>query len=317
MSSIGLIIPVFNKKRYIPRLLDSILNQSRFFDEIIFVDDSSSDESLSVILAWQQRHRDIMTIVVAKHDSNLGVSTARNTGISLAKSDYLYFFDADDYLHESCCETIKYHIRNEPEKKMFIFQVFDQATSRRRPILNFIKNFEGRGCNLADWQEVMAKESLFCSGGNVVISSSLTSRFNPNSRHAEDWEFYILAALEIEKEGICPYYVPKVVATYTDDDHESASRTRQVPDSLLTLPAAARLPGLTPNLRHKIVSTWAVDIFDRCSLPLALTLLKKARSELPELDYTHLALTKLVIASTLGVKRARRIKSWIQQLISR
>ena len=87
----SVIIPLYNKEKYIAQTLHSVLNQTFKNFEVLLVDDGSTDSSLAVVKTF----RDERLKVYSK--KNGGVSDARNFGIDRAKSDYIAFLDADDH----------------------------------------------------------------------------------------------------------------------------------------------------------------------------------------------------------------------------
>jgi len=86
---ISVIIPLYNRAHTLPRALDSVLAQTSRADEIIVVDDGSSDSGAELI-----RHQ--YPEVTLLQQPNLGVSAARNTGIRHARSDWIALLDSDD-----------------------------------------------------------------------------------------------------------------------------------------------------------------------------------------------------------------------------
>ncbi|MFQ5661243.1 MAG: glycosyltransferase family 2 protein [Gammaproteobacteria bacterium] len=89
MSGISVVIPVYNRATYIQRALKSVLSQTLSVDEIIVVNDGSTDNTAAILAAG---HADIRLIT----QQNQGVSTARNTGIRAAKNEWIAFLDSDD-----------------------------------------------------------------------------------------------------------------------------------------------------------------------------------------------------------------------------
>lgn len=98
--NISVVIPLYNKSEFIVRAVNSVLNQTVPPSEIIVVDDGSSDDSLDKL---KNSFSDQVTII---HQSNLGVSCARNRGILSSKSSYIALLDADDYWYEDFLEKI-------------------------------------------------------------------------------------------------------------------------------------------------------------------------------------------------------------------
>ena len=90
---ISVIIPVYNKERYLSNAIESIINQSYNDWEIVLVDDCSTDNSAKIISKYTAAHPNI---IYHKQDKNGGAAVARNTALTLAKGRYVAFLDADD-----------------------------------------------------------------------------------------------------------------------------------------------------------------------------------------------------------------------------
>lgn len=91
---ISTIIPVYNAEKYIGRCIESILAQGIDEQEIICVDDGSTDNSLSILREYESAHNNIHVLT----QKNSFAGTARNHGLSIAKGEYVHFMDADDYV---------------------------------------------------------------------------------------------------------------------------------------------------------------------------------------------------------------------------
>ena len=98
---ISVIIPIYNKERFILRILRSIQNQSFKDIEIIFCDDFSNDNSTKLIEKFQKEDG---RIILMKHDINKGTLINRNDGANIAKGEYLLFIDGDDLLVNNILE---------------------------------------------------------------------------------------------------------------------------------------------------------------------------------------------------------------------
>lgn len=88
----SIVIPLFNKEKYIGRTIDSILSQKFGNFEIIIVNDGSTDSSLSIVSQYTDKRIRII------NKPNEGVSATRNRGMSEAKGELVCFLDADDVL---------------------------------------------------------------------------------------------------------------------------------------------------------------------------------------------------------------------------
>lgn len=99
---ISVIIPVYNVEEYLRECVDSVLFQTYGNFEIILVDDGSTDSSGKICDEYLEKD-DRITVI---HQKNGGLSVARNTGLSEANGDFLYFLDSDDYISENAFETL-------------------------------------------------------------------------------------------------------------------------------------------------------------------------------------------------------------------
>ena len=107
MPEISIIVPVYNVEKYLPRCVDSILNQTFTNFELILVNDGSTDRSGIICDQYKKRDNRIKVI----HKTNEGVSKARNIGISEAKGRYIEFIDSDDWIERSLLEDTLKQIR--------------------------------------------------------------------------------------------------------------------------------------------------------------------------------------------------------------
>ena len=91
---ISVVVPIYNARRHIPSLIESICNQTYTNWELLLVDDGSLDDSLQVCQLYQQKDSRIKVL----HQENQGPSAARNAGILAATGEWVTFVDADDSL---------------------------------------------------------------------------------------------------------------------------------------------------------------------------------------------------------------------------
>lgn len=89
---ISIIIPLYNKAESIKTTLESVLSQSYTDFEVLIIDDGSTDDSKNIV---SEIHDDRIRYI---YKDNGGVSSARNYGAMNAKSEWLFFLDADDLL---------------------------------------------------------------------------------------------------------------------------------------------------------------------------------------------------------------------------
>lgn len=96
---LSIVIPLYNKEKYIERCLKSLLAQDLSQDqyEIIIVDDGSTDVRGTIALNYSEIHANVHFFT----QQNKGVGATRNRGLDIATGAYVYFMDADDYLAQN------------------------------------------------------------------------------------------------------------------------------------------------------------------------------------------------------------------------
>lgn len=109
----SVIIPVYNRPKLIQRAIKSVIEQSKSAQEIIVINDGSTDQTKSALKAYQN---DIIII----DQPNLGVSAARNAGIRIAKNEWLAFLDSDDEWHKD--KLLRAETFNDKNPRYKIFQ---------------------------------------------------------------------------------------------------------------------------------------------------------------------------------------------------
>ena len=88
------VIPVYNVEKYLKRCVESVIAQDWKKYEILLVDDGSTDHSPQICDNYVKTY-DFISVI---HKENGGLSEARNTGLSQAKGEYVYFPDSDDWI---------------------------------------------------------------------------------------------------------------------------------------------------------------------------------------------------------------------------
>ena len=131
--AVSVIIPTYNRAHLIGRAIDSALAQTRANDEIIVVDDGSTDATGSVVAAYADRVRYVRT-------RNCGAGAARNRGIREASRDLVAFLDSDDEWMPGKLELARSWLAARPDV-LFVFSEFavtdDAGRPRRRHLIHW------------------------------------------------------------------------------------------------------------------------------------------------------------------------------------
>ncbi len=108
-EKISVIVPVYNVEEYLPRCLDSLINQTYKDIKIICIDDGSTDGSAKILEEYEKKDKRI-TVVSKK---NGGLSSARNAGLKKCDTEYVMFCDSDDYYAARMCSKMLETIEND------------------------------------------------------------------------------------------------------------------------------------------------------------------------------------------------------------
>lgn len=100
---ISIIVPVYNVKPYLNKCMDTLVNQTLNEIEIIVVNDGSTDGSIDIIKKYKEKYPNKIVVI---DKENEGVGEARNSGIKIAKGEYLGFVDSDDYIETNMFEVL-------------------------------------------------------------------------------------------------------------------------------------------------------------------------------------------------------------------
>lgn len=105
--SISVVMATYNGEKYIEEQLRSLSEQKQLPDEVIIIDDCSTDHTIEKIKEWKESCG--LNVIVEQHNKNCGVNITFQEAVQLAKSDIIMVCDQDDYWHkDKILETSKY-----------------------------------------------------------------------------------------------------------------------------------------------------------------------------------------------------------------
>lgn len=114
-----LIVPIFNGEAFLSRCLDSVIEASKGFNiEMILVDDGSTDNSINIAQEYSNR----VSWIISIQQKNGGPSSARNTGLKLARGEYIGFVDCDDCISDSYFSELSIACTDKPDIVVFGYQ---------------------------------------------------------------------------------------------------------------------------------------------------------------------------------------------------
>lgn len=96
---ISVIVPIYNVSKFIERCVESLMMQTLDEVEYIFVNDATPDNSLELLYGILECYpQKASQIKIVEHKYNMGLPSARNTGLSIAIGEYIYHCDSDDFV---------------------------------------------------------------------------------------------------------------------------------------------------------------------------------------------------------------------------
>jgi hypothetical protein len=121
-TSFAVVVPAHNRSHFIEETIESLLNQTSPPDEIIVVDDGSTDDTFAILKRFG-------TQIIAAHQDNQGVQAARNHCVTLAQSDWLVFLDDDDLLQPQHLSRLRQIVSGSPQVQSIYsnFRTFGEA----------------------------------------------------------------------------------------------------------------------------------------------------------------------------------------------
>ncbi len=156
MLKLSIIVPVYNVEKYLARCLDSLIYPQQEGYELVVVDDGSTDASSSICLDYAARYPQLVRTV---RTPNGGLGHARNTGIELARGDYVLFQDSDDYLAPDAVPKMLALL--EQDVDIFFFDS-RTVTESGRVMNDDVLHRPAGAFSLEDWPELLHESPTAC-----------------------------------------------------------------------------------------------------------------------------------------------------------
>jgi len=188
VSTISVIIPLYNKEFFIEETINSVLNQTRLPDELIIIDDFSTDLSFKKVINCLKEHPHKVITKILKNKKNEGPSFTRNIGIESSSSDFLIFLDADDKLNKDYIETISRYLLTNPD--IILCQTIYSTTKKIKP--NLFKKDKDSTYYFNDIKTILNENIINIGVGNIVAKRKYIDncRFDSETNVFEDWLFW-------------------------------------------------------------------------------------------------------------------------------
>jgi glycosyltransferase involved in cell wall biosynthesis len=189
MPQFSVIIPVYNKEKFVENTIKSVLQQSFTDFELILINDGSTDQSEAIIKSFTD------TRIRYYSKENEGVSIARNLGIELATSDYLTFIDADDYWYPNFLSSLFTSIQKFPEHKIFSAAIEVETSKKVFPAQYSIHR--ENNIEVVDYFDASMKTTIICTSCAVFHKSVFeqVGVFDSKIKSGQDTDMWIRMGL--------------------------------------------------------------------------------------------------------------------------
>ena len=172
---VSIIIANYNRCKFLDRAIRSCFDQSNSRDieiEVVVVDDGSTDDSLKLLTTFED------SIKLIKHENNLGVAAASNTGIKACKGDFVMRLDSDDFLSKYSIQILAEILMSNNE---YAFVYSDHFRVDE-------KGFK------VEKKKIITDEDLFEHGAGVLFRKKVFNEigfYNETLKNCEDYDLLI------------------------------------------------------------------------------------------------------------------------------
>ena len=214
---VSIIIPIYNVEKYIERCARSLYEQTYINIEYIWVNDGTPDRSVDllkrIIKAYPNREAHVQII---EHPANLGLTTARNTGMSHAKGRYVFHCDSDDWADKDMIEALVIYAEEQQADLVWCdfyktYTLHEERISQRHLAQNIacIRSLLSEKMHGGYWNKLIRRE----------LYEKNTITFSPKASMCEDLRGSIQLFYYAGKVS----YYPKAFYHYVQDNGGSLS----------------------------------------------------------------------------------------------
>lgn len=210
--TLSVVLPNYNHAHLLPRALDALLAQTRPPDEIIVVNDASTDDSIAVIERFAAR---APSIRILRSERNFGAVAALDRGLKAATGTHVYFAAADDWVMNDFFEIALNAFEENPRLRLFCgeVQVVDGPSNRPAAIRPAVRPvYRARFLSSDDVRRLLAQSDNWILTGAAVLrrdAIDCAGGFSPNVGSFSDGLLLRKIAL---RYGF--FFAPKVVMTW-------------------------------------------------------------------------------------------------------
>lgn len=255
MTRISIVIPIYNSAQYLKKCLDSLIKQISEDDEILLIDDGSTDDSKSICSGYMSTHKNIRYFNTKYH---AGPSATRNLGISQVQGNYIIFIDADDYVEENYIKVLMNNI----EKYDFKIAGYRFINELKKTSTNIIysdaKEEEIEKDNIIELSNKMLLNTLWNKIYKSKIIKENDIQFCESVTRGEDLLFnldyikYVKTKICMQNEPIYVYTMRKngINASFQEDIDFKLNRANMVHKKLIEICSEKKYNMIVQNTLH-------------------------------------------------------------------
>lgn len=202
---VSIIIPIYNVEVYIIECLQSVANQTMTDGvECILVDDCGKDNSVKLASDFINAYKGKIEFAKLHHTCNRGLSAARNTGIKMAKGDYVYFLDSDDTIAPNCIEQLYGQVEKHGSIDLVKGSFYENGKEGETPNLYKLPDY-------TESKRLIKRFLLLYAGDTIPAQSKLVRKkllvdnqlyFKEGIIHEDNyWDFFL--AKHVSSMGYC------------------------------------------------------------------------------------------------------------------
>jgi len=205
LNSISVYITSFNKGNYLSQAITSVLNQSLHPEEIIIVDDGSSDDSRDIINSFRNRYPDLITAIY--NEQNVGISKSRNIALKACRGDIVTFLDGDDIFYSNKLLS-EYEKLTTNTSLSAVYSNFNYITNKGDITGRFSENSDIPAENNIFINTFMRDYNVSSTNNYIYemfykATADKVGLYDENIKLWEDWDFRIRMS-KIFQYGYCP-----------------------------------------------------------------------------------------------------------------
>lgn len=288
---LSIIVPIYNVAPYLRKCVDSLLAQDISDYEIILVDDGSTDDSGAIAdeivreamcnVQWAIDNETNCQSPIANrptlrviHQSNAGLSAARNTGIAAATGDYIMFVDSDDYLQPNVLGALMEQVEREQlDVLRFDYQNVRQTEAGEYEVFqpNKYPHQVDTCREVVDGETYLDERMGYaCYACQFVINRELTGTFTPGI-HYEDTEWLprmMLAAKRVNSTQLVVYNYLVRQGSITQAQGNKEKLRKNVNDFLFVIESLSKQMKKHPSCQwlFRMISSITVGVLTRVAM---------------------------------------------------